>query len=189
MLVMRALLDSSRLLDGEASISLHYEEFDVAALLREVSQLHRDTAPRVEIRESLPNTPLLAVGDRNLLFQAFSNLLSNAIKYSPDGDVVTITAAGDADEIAVTVADSGIGIRDDEKAHLFERYYRGSNVSGTVGTGIGLYLVKLVVELHQGSISVQSREGEGSAFTVRLPLCAGAAAPAVELAATASSDA
>jgi signal transduction histidine kinase len=69
----------------------------------------------------------------------------------------------------VAIADHGIGVPPQDLDHLFERYHRGSNVSGIVGTGVGLYLVKMAVELHRGSIEVASREGDGARFTIRLP--------------------
>ena len=110
------------------------------------------------------------VGDPKLLFQVFSNLLSNAIKYSPDGDPIEISAAIESQRVVVAIADRGIGIPVQDRDRLFERYHRGSNVSGIVGTGVGLYLVKMVVDLHGGSVEVESREGEGARFTIRLPL-------------------
>ena len=73
-------------------------------------------------------------------------------------------------EVVVAVQDHGIGIPTKDLAHVFGRYNRGSNVSGIVGTGIGLYLVKMVVDLHGGSVAVESKDGEGSRFTVRLPM-------------------
>ena len=76
------------------------------------------------------------------------------------------------DQVIVAVIDRGIGIPASDLAHLFERYHRGSNVSGIVGTGVGLYLVKTAVDLHHGTVEVQSKEGEGSRFTVRLPRAA-----------------
>jgi signal transduction histidine kinase len=100
----------------------------------------------------------------------FSNLLSNAVKYSPDGGPIDIGAEVAAEQVVVTIADHGIGIPASDLDRLFERYHRGSNVSGIVGTGVGLYLVKMVVDLHGGSIAVESREGEGARFTVRLPV-------------------
>jgi signal transduction histidine kinase len=72
----------------------------------------------------------------------------------------------------VSVCDHGIGIPESDLPRLFERYHRGGNVSGIVGTGVGLYLVKTAIDLHHGSIEVQSREGEGSRFTTRLPRAA-----------------
>ena len=74
-----------------------------------------------------------------------------------------------ADEVIVTIADHGIGIPAGDLDRLFERYHRGSNVSGIVGTGVGLYLVKMVVDMHGGAVAVESTEGEGARFTIRLP--------------------
>jgi two-component system OmpR family sensor kinase len=99
----------------------------------------------------------------------FSNLLANAIKYSPEGGLIKIGGAAEPDGVVVTVEDRGVGIPPGDVERVFERYYRGSNVSGIVGTGIGLYFVKMVIELHGGEIAVASREGQGSRFTVRLP--------------------
>jgi signal transduction histidine kinase len=110
------------------------------------------------------------VGDPKLLFQVFSNLLSNAIKYSPGGGAIEVEAEMRAGEVAVTIADRGIGIPESDLDRLFERYHRGSNVSGIVGTGIGLTLVKMIVDQHIGRIIVDSKEGEGSRFAVHLPI-------------------
>jgi two-component system, OmpR family, sensor kinase len=164
------LLDSSRLIDGGAEPYFHPAEIDIAALLREVSQLHREMVPRSHIIEQFGGAPLPMTGDPKLLFQMFSNLLSNAVKYSPDGGEIEISAGMDSDEIVVAIADRGLGIPAQDRDRLFERYHRGSNVSGIVGTGVGLHLVKMVVDLHGGSIAVESAEGAGSRFTVRLPI-------------------
>ena len=69
----------------------------------------------------------------------------------------------------MVIEDRGIGIPDTDRERVFERYYRGSNTSGIVGSGVGLYLVKTIIDLHEGSIMLDSREGEGSRFTLRLP--------------------
>jgi signal transduction histidine kinase len=73
------------------------------------------------------------------------------------------------DTVIVAVSDHGIGIPASDLAHLFERYHRGSNVSGIVGTGVGLYLVKMAIDLHRGRVEVESEEGKGSRFLIRLP--------------------
>jgi two-component system, OmpR family, sensor kinase len=164
------LLNSSRLIDGGAQLYVDPAEIDAAALLREVCQLHREMAPGSQIAERVGTAPLPLVGDPKLLFQVFSNLLSNAVKYSPGGGSIDISAEIVAGEVVVVIADHGIGIPASDLDRLFERYHRGSNVAGIVGTGVGLYLVKLVVDLHGGSIEVRSKEGEGSRFTVRLPI-------------------
>lgn len=164
------LLNSSRMIDGGAELYFEPVEMDMAALLREVCQLHREIVPGAEIAERLPDTPMPMTGDAKLLLQVFSNLLSNAVKYSPGGGKIEVEAAIEGNEVVVVVADRGIGILPGDLDRLFERYHRGSNVSGIVGTGVGLYLVKIAVDLHGGSIAVQSKEGSGTRFGVRLPI-------------------
>ena len=163
------LLNSSRLIDGGGGLYLHAAAMDMRALLQEVCQVHREMVPGLQLIQHFAETPAPMVGDAKLLFQAFSNLLSNAVKYSPAGGSIEVTMESAPDQVVVTVTDHGIGIPASDLAHLFERYHRGSNVSGIVGTGLGLYLVKTAVDLHRGSVEVQSKEGNGSCFTVRLP--------------------
>jgi hypothetical protein len=100
----------------------------------------------------------------------FNNLLSNAIKYSPGDSLIKIGARIESACAIIVVEDQGLGIPPGDVDRLFERYFRGSNVSGIVGTGVGLNLVKMVVDLHGGDILVESTEGKGSRFTVRLPV-------------------
>jgi two-component system OmpR family sensor kinase len=164
------LLNSSRLIDGAAAHYFHPAELDVAPLLYEVCQLHREMVPTAQIAEQIANVPMQTVGDPKLLFQVFSNLLGNAVKYSPNGAAIDVEAAIVSGDIVVTFSDLGIGIPQNDLGRLFERYHRGSNVSGIVGTGVGLYLVKMVVDMHGGLVDVDSREGHGSRFTVRLPI-------------------
>jgi two-component system OmpR family sensor kinase len=164
------LLSSGRLIDGGAELYFEPAELDLAALLCEVCQLHREMVPAAEIVERFGDAPMPVVGDAKLLFQLFSNLIANAVKYSPNGGAIAVEAAVAADKATVSVTDRGIGIPAADIGRLFERYYRGGNVSGIVGTGVGLYLVKTAVDLHKGRIEVVSEEGSGSQFTVSLPL-------------------
>ncbi len=165
------LLNSSRLVDGGVGQYFDPAEIDVATLLQEVCQLHREMVPGSQIVERFSSATMPTVGDAKLLFQAFSNLLSNAIKYSPDGGVIDVDAEIVlSDEVVVAIADRGIGIPKSDLGRLFERYHRGSNVSGIVGTGVGLYLVKMAVDMHGGRIEVDSTEGNGSRFTIHLPV-------------------
>jgi signal transduction histidine kinase len=108
------------------------------------------------------------------LYEVFQNLVQNAIKYSPEGGPVTIEAARTRSWATVVVRDEGIGIPQDSLPHLGRRYYRATNAyeQRLGGVGLGLYVVNQIVALHGGSIEVTSREGEGSTFTVRLPLLA-----------------
>ncbi|MBV8145205.1 MAG: MCP four helix bundle domain-containing protein [Gammaproteobacteria bacterium] len=185
--VMETLLSSSSMMEGSAELYFHPVELDLRVLLEEVCQLHREVAPQSRIWQKLGPTPLPVLGDTKLLPQMFGNLISNALKYSPDGSLIEITASIDGDHVAVSVRDEGLGIPAKDLANIFGRYNRGSNVSGIVGTGVGLYLVEIVAKLHQGSVTVESEEGRGSCFTVRLPLLepldetATASSPASEL--------
>jgi two-component system OmpR family sensor kinase len=163
------LIDSMRVIDGDVSLYFHPSTVDIAALLHEVCQLQREIAPQAQILEDFTAPAAAMVGDVNLLFQVFSNLLSNAIKYSPRGGLINVVLTSTESSIAVTVQDRGIGIPQADGDRLFERYYRGSNAQGIAGTGLGLYFVKTVVELHGGEVTAQSREGAGSCFQVRLP--------------------
>ena len=168
--LMDTLLASARIIEGDAGLYFHPQKIDAVALLHEVCLLHREISPNVQILEDFKARPLSLMADPKLLHQVFGNLLANAIKYSPGGGLIRITAAVELDRVAVTIADRGIGIPRADLDRLFERHYRGSNVSGIVGTGLGLYLVKMLVDLHGGTIRVESGEDQGSRFTVSLPI-------------------
>jgi signal transduction histidine kinase len=166
--LMDNLLNASRLMDGAPKLFFHPKEIDISALLHEVCRFHREASPNAFISEDF-TSGLTVIADDKLLFQTFSNLLSNAIKYSPDDVVVRIKAWRDEIHTVVTMCDRGLGIPAQDRENLFKRYYRGGNVSGIVGTGVGLYLAKNVLHLHGGEVTVESEEGRGSCFTVRLP--------------------
>jgi PAS domain S-box-containing protein len=165
------MLDTAYLRDGQA-LELHREPVDLVALARAA----RDNCDRlsafhtVELDTSVDT--LVGHWDRSRLERVLGNLLDNAIKYSPEGRNVTIEIAREDPAWAVLrVRDRGLGIPADELPHIFERYRRGRNVIGKIaGAGIGLAGVRDIVEQHGGEISVESTEGEGSTFTVRLPL-------------------
>jgi two-component system, OmpR family, sensor kinase len=168
------LIDASRLIDGQPQLYFHPSEFDLAALLHDICQAHRELSPRAQIIGPLVFRSLPVTGDQKLLTQVIHNLIANAIKYSPSDAMVRVGAEMESDHIVVTVKDRGLGIPAGDQKHLFERYYRGRNVTGIVGSGIGLYLVKTVVDFHYGSVAVESEEGKGSCFVVRLPAVAAA---------------
>jgi two-component system, OmpR family, sensor kinase len=162
------LIGSARLIDGRIELNYHPMRVDLAALVTEICHLQRELTPDAEIIDQLA-PPLLVYGDAGLLRQLFGNLLSNAVKYSPDAGLIWVTAARQGAQIVVVIEDHGIGIPQAEQEQVFERYYRGSNTSGIVGSGVGLYLVRTIVELHHGSVALDSREDEGSRFSVQLP--------------------
>jgi signal transduction histidine kinase len=116
-------------------------------------------------------TQLVGVLDAVRLARVLDNLLDNAVKYSPRGGTVEVTIAREDGLAVLSVADHGEGIPAADLPHIFERYRRGRNVEGRIpGTGIGLAGVQRIVELHDGTISVDSQVGGGTTFTLRLPL-------------------
>jgi len=119
---------------------------------------------------SAPESSVVADPDR--MRQVVDNLLSNALKYSPEGSDIDVRVAKEDGFVATSVTDHGIGIPKDEIPQLFERFHRARNVSSRYygGLGLGLYIARAIVEAHGGVITVESEEGSGSTFTMRLPL-------------------
>src|SRR5690606_28139953 len=111
-------------------------------------------------------------GDSRVLVEALSNLLSNAIAYSPAGSHVGIGVKHDGDIIEIAVTDQGLGISEEDQARIFERFYRADQARSrhTGGTGLGLSIVKHAIQRHGGEVRLWSREGQGSTFTIRLPV-------------------
>ena len=107
--------------------------------------------------------------DNSLIRHIVNNLLSNAIKYSPNGNSIEVSLSRDSGELVIDVADSGIGIPENEIDRVFDTFFRAENSSGIGGTGLGLSVVKTAVELHGGRISVESVVNEGTTFSVRIP--------------------
>jgi two-component system OmpR family sensor kinase len=107
-------------------------------------------------------------GDRDLLLLAVYNLLDNALKFTRPGDTVELRASEDGTAVVVEVADTGPGILEEDLPHVWEELYRGDQARGIPGSGLGLALVRAIVERHHGTIAVRSRAGQGTVFTVRL---------------------
>ena len=163
------LINSARLFEGKPELYFHPTEIDLSVILRGIYLEYEEFSSTAQIVSTIDAQPLMLFGDSNLLQQMFGNILSNAIKYSPAGGLIEVNATSNSREIIVTVEDHGIGVPAKDIDGLFERYFRGSNVSNVSGTGIGLYLAKMIAELHGGRIIVKSIEGEGAVFTVHLP--------------------
>lgn len=147
---------------------------DLAALLQEVFSLAQDNPEAAERRLTLtiPQAPWplpKIAGDPDLLFLALHNLLDNAIKFTRSGNTVELRAFEDGSSVVVEVADTGPGIPEDEVPHVWEELYRGQGARGIPGSGLGLALVRAIAERHGGSISLRSRAGQGTVFSLRLP--------------------
>jgi signal transduction histidine kinase/DNA-binding response OmpR family regulator len=161
------LLDVTRL--RVHRLDLEPERFDLCALVEEVAARFQEELGRTgrELRISLEG-PALGVWDRTKLEQVVSNLVSNAIRYGGDSpvDVAVRAAAG---EVRVAVRDRGRGIAPEDLARIFRRFERGGNAHGSGGLGLGLYVVRHIVEAHRGRIEVESELDAGATFTVILP--------------------
>ncbi len=111
----------------------------------------------------LPHVP----GDYDLILLSLHNLLDNALKYSRPGDTIEVRAFEDGQFVVVEVADTGLGIPEDELPHVWEELYRGVGARGMPGSGLGLPLVRAIVERHEGQVSVRSRTGQGTVISAR----------------------
>ncbi|WP_053076726.1 7TM diverse intracellular signaling domain-containing protein [Caenimonas sp. SL110] len=174
---MSRMMDRVLLLGRADAGMLEFEpqRLDLVQLCRQLVAEARAQQPGEKREVNLVLGEGVGVGsyDEKLLRHVLGNLLSNALKYSPGGGEVRFGVRREMqDKGSVTVfevSDQGIGIPADEIAHLFESFHRASNVGAIQGTGLGLAIVKNAVEMHGGTIEVQSRIGEGTTFTVRLP--------------------
>jgi len=148
---------------------------NMADLLQEVLEIARERPEGAErrLRLTVPQAPwpLPNVdGDQDLLFLAVHNLVDNALKFTAPGDTVEIRAFEDGATVVIEVADTGPGIPEEEVPHVWEELYRGQGARGVQGSGLGLALVQAIVERHGGQTGLRSRAGQGTMFTLRLPL-------------------
>ena len=164
-----AKLDSTEADDVRAPV-------DVAALARSLAEdLAAEAATRsLRIEVEAPDR-LEVVANADQLERALANLTSNAVKFSPDGGTVSIRVGADGERCRVAVSDQGPGIPADEIEQLGTRFFRASTSDGVKGTGLGLAITREVAESHGGALRVESALGEGSTFTVELPLSASGA--------------
>jgi two-component system OmpR family sensor kinase len=169
----RLSADLRKLAELEVRLVEH-SPVDIPALLREAFSMAQEQ-PRAAERHlnlSIPQAPwpLPNVrGDPDLLLLAVHNLLENALKFSRPGDTLELRAFEDGAGIVIEVADTGPGIPEEEQPHVWEELYRGEAGRGIPGSGLGLALVRAIAERHNGRVSLRSRLGQGTVFSLRLP--------------------
>jgi signal transduction histidine kinase len=162
------LLDVAKVEAGELELDLHVH--DARALVETTVRMFESASQRHRIETDLPAQSLALRCDAMRIEQVLNNLVSNAIKYSPDGGVVRIAARAEGGHVVIEVADRGLGIAKEALPSLFEPFRRGAHRDeGIPGAGLGLYVVRRIVDAHGGTIDVQSARGEGSLFRVSLP--------------------
>lgn len=168
--MITALLDISRIQSGRFSIVP--AQVNLSALVRRVIDEWQLASGAHQLSFEEPDGTLHVLGDEVRLEQVLQSLFSNAVKYSPGGSTIRITLSREPEQAALAVYDEGIGIPEAARGQLFRRFYRAENAEqlGISGLGIGLFVANEIVELHGGRIDVESAEGQGSTFTIRLPL-------------------
>ena len=169
--MIQVFLDVERLSAGQ--MELKKENFPVREVMSACIERARPLADRKQIRIAVAylGEEVLS-GDRELMEYAFYNLLTNAVKYSPSNTEVTVSAVREGDHCAVSVRDQGIGMDQKEVRKIFQKFYRTKKAeqSGEAGTGIGLSIVEQIIQQHGWRIDVESAPGEGSCFTLTLPV-------------------
>ena len=164
--------DILRLSELDEGGSLPTEPVELLALCRDTANSLEAAAQKRGITVTVTGDEVSVPGVRRLLTETVFNLCDNAIKYNRDGGSVTVTVSRDGGEAVVTVSDTGIGIPAEHQGRVFERFYRvdKSHSKASGGTGLGLSIVKHAVRYHHGTVTLDSREGEGTTFTIRLPI-------------------
>src|SRR5258708_7796187 len=167
------ILDASRL-DPEGNYELNREACDVAKVVSDIASTHQQPAERKNLTlrvEMADGLPILNLDDM-MLRRALNNLVDNAIKYTPEMGEIVVGAALQDNNLVLTVRDTGLGISEENMTHLFERFRRVRRREHQTikGNGLGLFIVKSVAQKHGGDAWVESKEGEGSMFAIRIPL-------------------
>ena len=166
--MLDTLMDISEAETG--TMRLTVTDVPLATLVEEVVSVYEDVAEdkQIAVRSTI-DAGLTVAGDRDRLRQVLANLVDNAIKYTPSGGQVTVSARGDAGDVRIEVADTGIGIAAHDLPRIWERLYRGDQSRAERGLGLGLSLVRAIVLAHGGTVEVTTEPGRGSTFVVYLP--------------------
>jgi signal transduction histidine kinase len=171
--MVESLLTLARADEGRAPLAV--QDCDLRALVADVAETAGMLGESVGVTEvhTLPDEPVRLLVDPHRIREMLLNIVTNAIKYTPQGGTVALSLEQDEEAVTFSVRDSGIGIAPGDLPHIFERFWRAdparSRTGDRPGVGLGLAITKWIVEAHGGTITVQSRPGRGSAFTVRLP--------------------
>ncbi|MBU2260294.1 hypothetical protein KKC44_06885, partial [Patescibacteria group bacterium] len=170
--LIETLLHAARLEGGV--ISPKIQKVEIVGFLNDIASEFRSIAKDAQIpcSISIPQEPLEIETDPILLHVVLQNLFSNAVKYTKEGGKVSITLEKNKEAITISVKDTGMGIPKDEQPRIFERLFRARNVQtvDTGGSGLGLYISKMVAENMGGELSFVSEEGKGTTFTLALPV-------------------
>ncbi|MGZ3715973.1 MAG: sensor histidine kinase, partial [Ktedonobacterales bacterium] len=166
------LFDVARLQSGK--LSVQFDRVQLNDMLARTIEIAQTLSPGRHIDLQTVDAPLVLNGDADRLEQVLLNLLTNAITHSPSTEDITVLVRRVADQAEIQVQDHGPGISESDLPHLFSRFYQSTNGNNKdtyrQGLGLGLYIAREIVTMHGGTIDVSSTSGEGTTFTIRLPL-------------------
>ena len=168
--LVQSLLDLSRIEAAESKSSFAAVNF--TEIVREVSEQFASRAEQADrsFTIDLPEETIQVMGNETQLRQVIINVLENALKFTPDSGWISLNVERFADQVTLTISDSGIGILPEDLPYLFERFHRGRNASEYPGNGLGLAIVKAIVNAHKGDVAVQSTPMQGTTISVSLPV-------------------
>lgn len=166
--LMESTLSAARLNAGKLSVQI--SDCDISGLIKSVCARQQEISHHHILNFDDLDLPNLIQADKVKIDQVLTNLLTNAVKYAPDAPFITVKAHHDASNIFISVQDEGLGIHEDDLPNMFEQFFRAKTSTGIAGTGIGLNIVKQIIDYHGGDISLTSEVGVGTTFTVRLPI-------------------
>jgi two-component system OmpR family sensor kinase len=172
---LRELVADLRKLSDLELRSIERNPVDLTQLLEQLVEITQENSKLQDrhLNTSIPQAPWplpTIEGDWDLLFLAFHNLIDNAIKFTQSGDTIELRAFEDNEEVVIEVADTGPGIPEDEMDFVWDELYRGEGARGIQGSGLGLALVRAIIQRHDGSVGLRTRSGTGTVFTVRMPV-------------------
>ncbi len=168
MQLMESTLSAARMQDGKIAVKIG--PCDISDVVGKACKRQQEISRDHVIFCNLIDLPQTIQADANAVEQVMANLLSNAVKYAPAAPEIEVVAHRQENDVVISIKDHGIGIDKSDLDRIGERFFRAKTSTGIAGTGIGLNLAKMLLEMHDGSIGVDSEKGKGSTFTVRLPV-------------------
>lgn len=168
--IINDLLDLSRIEAG-TGFAVNKQAHDIAEMVRSIAERFQLETSRHTFFLDLPPDPLTVICDRGKIEQVLDNLYSNAVKYSPEGGVIETALNQENGHVALSIKDNGIGMTPEQVDRVFEKFYRAdASNTAIAGTGLGMSIVRHIIEIHGGRIAVESRRGVGTTVALRIPV-------------------
>lgn len=170
--LIQSNLDLSKIEMNQDAIKVNIEEFSLSELLSDILEKNSNLASdkKIKVNYDFSNLPEKFNGDQKLLDHCFTNVITNAVKYSNNNSAVEISTSIKDNAVIIRVSDSGIGIPQEDIANIGKKFFRAKNTLAVSGTGIGIYLTKYFIELHKGSVLIESQLNVGTTISISLPL-------------------